>query len=157
VARRQDEPDELQRLIDNKPTDDVELIEATVFDQKRGDYCYHVIYKEGKQELVYRRRMKLALGVISRYMKVAGEIYGRGPLITALPDIKTLNKTQRAAAKECEPGDCRRVHSRRRWRAQPNTVKRCLVPSSRWPGTVDHRAQLLRPCPAPVTSTCLSW
>jgi hypothetical protein len=26
-------------------------------------------------------------------MKVAGEIYGRGPLITALPDIKTLNKT----------------------------------------------------------------
>jgi hypothetical protein len=25
-------------------------------------------------------------------MKVAGEIYGRGPLITALPDIKTLNK-----------------------------------------------------------------
>jgi hypothetical protein len=31
--------------------------------------------------------------VISRYMKVAGEIYGRGPLMTALPDIKTLNKT----------------------------------------------------------------
>jgi hypothetical protein len=26
-------------------------------------------------------------------MKVAGEIYGRGPLLTALPDIKTLNKT----------------------------------------------------------------
>jgi hypothetical protein len=31
--------------------------------------------------------------VISRYAKVAGEIYGRGPLLTALPDIKTLNKT----------------------------------------------------------------
>jgi nucleotide-binding universal stress UspA family protein len=27
-------------------------------------------------------------------MKVAGEIYGRGPVITALPDIKTLNKTK---------------------------------------------------------------
>jgi len=26
-------------------------------------------------------------------MKVAGEIYGRGPVLTALPDIKTLNKT----------------------------------------------------------------
>jgi hypothetical protein len=26
-------------------------------------------------------------------MKVAGEVYGRGPLLTALPDIKTLNKT----------------------------------------------------------------
>jgi len=26
-------------------------------------------------------------------MKVAGEVYGRGPLITAMPDVKTLNKT----------------------------------------------------------------
>ena len=83
--------DELQRQIDVKPTADVELIEATVFDAKRGDYCYHVIHKESKQEIVYRR-MKFSPWVVSRYMKVAGEIYGRGPLITALPDIKTLNK-----------------------------------------------------------------
>jgi len=83
--------DELQKQIDVKPTADVELIEATVFDAKRGDYCYHVIYKESKQEIVYRR-MKFSPWVVSRYMKVAGEIYGRGPLITALPDIKTLNK-----------------------------------------------------------------
>jgi hypothetical protein len=27
-------------------------------------------------------------------MKVAGEIYGRGPVLTALPDIKTLNKVK---------------------------------------------------------------
>ncbi len=26
-------------------------------------------------------------------MKVAGEVYGRGPLIAAMPDVKTLNKT----------------------------------------------------------------
>jgi hypothetical protein len=32
-------------------------------------------------------------------MKVAGEIYGRGPLITALPDIKTLNKTKELVLK----------------------------------------------------------
>ena len=85
-------PKELQKKIDDKPTDDVELIEATVFDQKRGDYCYHVIHKESKTELVYRR-MEYSPWIVSRYAKVAGEIYGRGPLITALPDIKTLNKT----------------------------------------------------------------
>ena len=83
---------QLKRLIEDKPTEDVELLEATVYDAKRGDYCYHVIYKHGKDELVYRRR-KSSPWVISRYMKVAGEIYGRGPLLTALPDIKTLNKT----------------------------------------------------------------
>lgn len=81
----------LKTKIEQKPTEDVELIEATVFDAKRGDYCYHVIHKESKNEIVYRR-MKYSPWVVSRYMKVAGEIYGRGPLITALPDIKTLNK-----------------------------------------------------------------
>lgn len=84
---------ELKRRIDDKPTDDVEMLEATIFDQKRGDYCYHVIEKVSKTEIVYRRR-KSSPWVISRYMKVAGEIYGRGPLMTALPDIKTLNKTK---------------------------------------------------------------
>ena len=86
-------PETLKRMIADKPTDDVDLLEATIYDQKRGDYCYHVIWKESKEELVYRRR-KSSPWVISRYMKVAGEIYGRGPLMTALPDIKTLNKTK---------------------------------------------------------------
>ena len=86
-------PDDLARRIADKPTEDIELLEATVFDAKRGDYCYHVIDKQSKAEVVYRR-MKSSPWVISRYMKVAGEIYGRGPLMTALPDIKTLNKTK---------------------------------------------------------------
>ena len=86
-------PDEMKRRIENKPTDDVELIEATIYDYKRGDYCYHVIDKVSKEEIVYRRR-KSSPWVISRYMKVAGEIFGRGPLMTAMPDIKTLNKVK---------------------------------------------------------------
>ena len=85
-------PDDLQKKIDQKPTDDLEFIEATILDQKRGDFCYHVIHKESKTELVYRRMVE-SPWIVSRYAKVAGEIYGRGPLITALPDIKTLNKT----------------------------------------------------------------
>ncbi len=83
---------ELQKRIDDKPTDDVELIEATVFDYRSGKYGYYVIHKETKTEVVYRV-MPYSPWVVARYMKVAGEIYGRGPLITALPDIKTLNKT----------------------------------------------------------------
>jgi hypothetical protein len=85
-------PESLANRIEAKPTDDVELLEATVYDDDKGDWCYHVIDKVSKEEIVYRR-MKSSPWVISRYMKVAGEIYGRGPLLTALPDIKTLNKT----------------------------------------------------------------
>lgn len=91
-------PAELQTKIDLKPTEDVDLVEATVFDPKRGDYAYYVIHKESKSELVYRR-LKISPWVVSRYMKVAGEIYGRGPLITALPDIKTLNKVKELVLK----------------------------------------------------------
>lgn len=39
------------------------------------------------------RRMDTTPWVVSRYMKVAGEDFGRGPLVSAIPDIKTLNKT----------------------------------------------------------------
>lgn len=83
---------ELQKMIDDKPTEEIELIEATIYDYDRGDYCYHVIHQKSKSELVYKRQ-KSSPWVVSRFMKVAGEIYGRGPVITALPDIKTLNKT----------------------------------------------------------------
>jgi hypothetical protein len=85
-------PPQVKQRIDMKPTDDVDLLEATVYDAEMGDWCYHVIDQITKEELVYRR-MNSSPWVISRYMKVAGEIYGRGPLVTALPDIKTLNKT----------------------------------------------------------------
>jgi hypothetical protein len=85
-------PVDVAQRIESKPTDEIELLEATIYDMDRGDYCYHVIDKISKEELVYRR-MKSSPWVISRYSKVAGEVYGRGPLLTALPDIKTLNKT----------------------------------------------------------------
>lgn len=82
---------DLQRMIDDKPTDDVDLLEATVL-TKRGDYHYCVIHEKSKQK-IFEKTLKRSPWVISRYMKVAGEIYGRGPALTALPDIKTLNKT----------------------------------------------------------------
>jgi hypothetical protein len=120
-------PEELKRLIENKPTDDIELLEATIFDQKRGDYCYHVIWKAGKEELVYRRRTT-SPWVISRYMKVAGEIYGRGPLMTALPDIKTLNKVKELLLKNASLAVAGVYTAADDGVLNPNTVK--LVPGA---------------------------
>lgn len=83
----------LQQKIMRRPSEEIELIEATMLDYERGDWCYHLIVHDQKEEIVYRR-LNGNPWVISRYMKVAGEIYGRGPLLTAMPDIKTLNKTK---------------------------------------------------------------
>jgi len=83
---------QLKSLLKDKPTESVELCEAVIFDQEVGDYCFHVISKKFNHELVYERMLSTPW-VVSRYMKVAGEVHGRGPLVSAIPDIKTLNKT----------------------------------------------------------------
>ncbi len=85
-------PPRLARMIEDKPTEEIELVEATCLDPETGEYHYHVLWKEGKDQLV-QRTMKSSPWIVARYMKVAGEVYGRGPLVTAIPDIKTLNKT----------------------------------------------------------------
>ena len=139
-------PAELQKKIDDKPTDDVELIEATVFDQKRGDYCYHVIHKESKTELVYRR-MEESPWVVARYAKVAGEIYGRGPLITALPDIKTLNKTLELVLKNASLAISGVYTAADDGVLNPNTVKimpGAIIPVARNGGP---QGESLRPLP----------
>ena len=120
-------PDDMARRIEQKPTDDIELLEATIYDHKRGDYCYHVIDKISKAELVYRRR-KMSPWVISRYMKVAGEIYGRGPLMTALPDIKTLNKVKELLLKNASLAVAGVYTAADDGVLNPNTVK--IVPGA---------------------------
>lgn len=83
---------ELDQIIRDNPSQEIDLIDAVIFDYEMGIFCYHVIWPAKKQELVYRT-LKSSPFIVARYMKVAGEIYGRGPLVTAIADIKTLNKT----------------------------------------------------------------
>lgn len=84
--------DTLKRMVDEKPTEEVELLESTMYDPREGVWNYSVIYTRDKDKVV-ERGMKFSPWIISRYMKLAGEAYGRGPLVTAIADIKTLNKT----------------------------------------------------------------
>jgi len=83
---------ELAEAIERKPDQELDLRDAVIFDQETGRYHYHVFWPSKKQELFYRE-MRSSPFVVARYMKVAGEVYGRGPLVTAIADIKTLNKT----------------------------------------------------------------
>ena len=83
---------ELKRLLTDKPTEYVELCEATILDNELGNYHYHVIATKFNHELLYNK-LNNSPWIVARYMKVAGEVHGRGPLVSAIPDIKTLNKT----------------------------------------------------------------
>ena len=86
------------------------IMEATYFDFKEQVYWYQVILKgsidnslisqptlsqnldTGGPVLLVERRLNENPWIITRWVKVAGEVFGRGPLLFALPDIKTLNK-----------------------------------------------------------------
>lgn len=83
---------DLQDAIDRRPTEELELFDAIILDTQTGRYHYHVIWPAKSQEIVYRE-MRSSPFVVARYSKTAGETYGRGPLVDAIPDIKTLNKT----------------------------------------------------------------
>ena len=137
---------ELAKMIEEKPTEEVDLVEATVYDYERGDYCYHVIHDKTKSELVYRR-MKTSPWVVSRYMKVAGEIYGRGPVLTALPDIKTLNKTLELLLKNASLAITGVYTAADDGVLNPNTVK--IVPGAIIPVARNGGAQgeALKPLP----------
>ena len=83
----------LTQCLNDTPTKEIELLEATIKDLETGFYYYCLVYEKEKYKLV-DRQMNSSPWVVSRYMKAAGEVYGRGPLTVAIPDIKTLNKVK---------------------------------------------------------------
>ena len=70
---------------------EVELLEATYFDYEKNIWFYHIINLENKKNIV-ERSYKTNPFVILRWTKYAGEIYGRGPGMKVINDLKTLNK-----------------------------------------------------------------
>ena len=82
-------PESLAKKYEEDPTENVELLEATYTIDGVIHYC--VMTYEGDDRILHRQ-LKSFPWVISRYMKASNERYGRGPVLYALPDIKTLNK-----------------------------------------------------------------
>lgn len=97
---------ELQDIINESPDKDACFVEATIPEKvdalsadktkriKVDGYKYYVIEEKTKTCIV-EREMKTSPWIIFRWSNLPGEIYGRGPVLTALPDIKTLNETKK--------------------------------------------------------------
>lgn len=68
-----------------------EISEGCVYDPTTKKWLYKVVDRKSKTyivERVYDRNRFL----VTRWSKLSGEVWGRGPLVNALPDIKTINK-----------------------------------------------------------------
>jgi hypothetical protein len=108
------------KLQEEKPNEKFTVIEgsiAGVYDQKTLDdngkvstvkkpgYRYVVIDK-AKKTLLVDRIQASSPWVIFRWSTLSGDLYGRGPVLKALPDVKTINKTKELLLK----GASRSVH-----------------------------------------------
>jgi len=68
-----------------------DFVEAVV--QEQGVWKYYVVFSRAKQ-IVVARTLRYNPFIVFRWSVMPGEVYGRGPVLFALPDAKSLNKTK---------------------------------------------------------------
>lgn len=89
-------PPELQELADKPDAKPVELVAVVYADYKadpRERFRYEVFWTKGSMcHRIVERTSRTSPFVTPRYSKLPGENRGRGPILFALPDIRTANK-----------------------------------------------------------------
>lgn len=107
--------DELQERMERKPDDQINLIEATIPDKvqvfnrqidamEEIDGYRYIVVAENQAHVIVEREQRSSPWVIFRWSALPGEMYGRGPVLQALPDIKTINKTKELLLKAASIG-----------------------------------------------------
>jgi len=98
----------VRERIDKRDTADVEILQASYFDEDIDKWRIAIVCcANGDKDVVWERERRSNPWIIPRWWTTPGSPWGRGPLMLALPDIKTLNKTVemvlRAAAYSLAP------------------------------------------------------
>jgi len=87
-------PAEVQRKINERSTDKIEVLQATYYDPAAREWTLAIVVKgDGERAIAYDRRERTNPWIIPRYWTTAGDPWGRGPLMLELANIKTANKT----------------------------------------------------------------
>lgn len=99
-------PSGFDKIISGSPDKDIDLSEATYFDTKDKVWYYDVMWKgqlphagRGQTHTIVKREYKESPWIVTRWIKAAGEVQGRGPVLFALPDAKVLNKVKELVLK----------------------------------------------------------
>lgn len=89
-----DLPPLLVERIREKPDEEVEIVQGEVYDPQTKRYYGVVIWVEGKN-IIWRYDFGTSSPtIVARATKCSGELYGRGRVMLALSDARTLDKMQ---------------------------------------------------------------
>ena len=83
-------PDDIVRQAAEDPDLRLGVVEGVV--PSRGGYVYAAVLDGDDDTVLDQGRFEMTPFVNFRWLKAPGEIYGRSPVMKALPDIKTANK-----------------------------------------------------------------
>lgn len=122
-------PRQFEDHLKEKPDDEIDIYQDFVLDPETGKWRFCVWLRDS-EEFVKTDDYKTQPLAVPRYHRVPGEAYGRGPILLALPTIKTLNKavelTMKAAAIQMLG-----IWGYRPGTFNPDTVR--LAPGEFWP------------------------
>lgn len=84
-------PAELDKLVRDKPGTKVSFVEAVIYDPQREIWQGACVWRD-KKVTIWEAGWQTNPRIVFRWSVTPGEIYGRGPIMHVLPDIKTANK-----------------------------------------------------------------
>ncbi len=83
---------ELAKRLEREPSRPLELIEAVHAETQGHAYATFLVDGGGDAVLLDQGHFQTSPFITFRWTKGAGDVYGRSPIMTALPDVKTANK-----------------------------------------------------------------
>ena len=89
-------PPEWESKTKDNPGEEFTLFDATYRDEEGGIQYYDVWREENDEHMLPEPWIFEGIGpwITPRWVRAANEVYGRGPLLLALPDIRTINRTK---------------------------------------------------------------
>jgi len=84
-----DIPTDLKKVIDKDPMSEVSILSAMLFNTVSKKYDQLVIWEK---KVIFTQSFNTRRMIAFRWKVTPGEAYGRGPAISKLPDIRTVNK-----------------------------------------------------------------
>jgi len=86
-------PQQLEEMIKKNPDSKIKILNGMLFNPEDGLYWQIVIHK-GSNSVLFTQSFESRRLIVFRWHVTPGEVFGRGPIITKLPDIRTVNKVK---------------------------------------------------------------
>lgn len=89
----------LKKLLQDKPEEEIEVNVDTVWEARKGrartGRWKMLVWTDKQGDVVFESQSRTCPWLTPRYFRVPGETWGRGPIMLAMPTIKTLNTAAR--------------------------------------------------------------